>query len=150
MKTLEYVIKINAQKNTVWETMLDKETYREWAKGFSSESQYQGEWKEGTYITFIDPNMGGTKAVLEEVIPYSRIRAKHVSTIDKKGVEDTESEVALNWIGTIETYLLDEENGVTKLTITTEAHESFEKMFAECWPKALELLKDLCEKNNTT
>ena len=148
MKSLKYVEKINAPKRAVWETMLDEEKYKEWAKAFSSESQYQGEWKEGTHIIFIDPNMGGTKAILEKVAPYNYIHAKHVATVDKDGVEDTESEVAKNWIGTTETYSLDEVDGVTELSVTTVTHESFEKMFSEGWPKAIALLKDLCERNN--
>ena len=148
MRTLKYIEKINAPKRIVWETMLDEIKYREWAKAFSSESRYQGKWEEGTHITFIDPNMGGTKAILEKVISYNYIHVKHVATVDKNGVEDTESEVAKNWIGTTETLSLEEGEGITELSVITVTHDLFEKMFSECWPKAIALLKDLCERNN--
>ena len=66
MKTLNYSIRISAPKERVWNDMLDPERYRRWAKAFSQNSQFDGEWREGAYIKFIDPDMGGTKAILEQ------------------------------------------------------------------------------------
>lgn len=146
MQKLHYKKRINASKQKVWDTMLGSESYKQWAKAFSSESQFSGEWKQGSHIRFIDANMGGTKAILEEVKPYDRIHAKHVAIIDKDGSEDTESDVAKTWIGVTEKYVLKEVNGITELSIDILSHEECVAMFDDCWPNALELLKGLCEK----
>jgi uncharacterized protein YndB with AHSA1/START domain len=145
MKTLQYSITIRASQEKVWNIMLDAEQYKEWAKAFSPDSQFEGEWQQGTYMTFIDPTMGGTKALLEEVTPFDRIHAKHVAIIRKDGSEDTESDVAKNWMGITETYILNEENGITELSLEITTHEDYENMFNDGWPHALELLKGLCE-----
>ena len=146
MKTLKYEIEINAPSKVVWERMLEPETYKEWAKGFSSESQYNGEWRQGTYINFFDPNMGGTRALLEKVVPCREIFARHVAILDKEQNEDNEGDFAKKWIGSTESYSFNETDGVTTLSIITETDEAFEKMFSDSWPKALELLKEVCER----
>ena len=146
MEELHYQIRINATKETVWNTMLDAANYKEWAKAFSSDSQFKGEWKQGRYIQFIDPNMGGTKAILEILTPYRRIHAKHVAIINKDGIEDTDSEVAKKWQGITETYDLNELDDHTELSITIHTHPDFAAMFNSCWPNALALLKDICER----
>jgi uncharacterized protein YndB with AHSA1/START domain len=145
MQKLHYKIRIAASKEKVWNTMLDSESYKEWEKAFSSESQFFGEWKQGAHIRFIDPNMGGTKAILEEVKPYDRIHAKHIAIINKNGSEDTESDGAKNWIGMTETYVLTEFNGATELSVDILSHEDYVKMFNDCWSDALNFLKGLCE-----
>ena len=61
MKNLHYSIKIDASQDHVWRTMLGPATYSKWAKAFSADSQYEGEWKQGTHMKFMDPNFGGTK-----------------------------------------------------------------------------------------
>ena len=148
MEKLHYKIRINTSKEKVWNTMLDSEKYKEWTKAFSSDSQFQGEWKQGMHIKFVDPNMGGTKAILEDVTPYHRIHAKHVAIISKDGSEDTESDVAKNWKGITETYVLNEVDGFTELSIEIQTHKDYVKMFNDCWPNALELLKDICERHD--
>jgi len=147
MKTLNYFITIHANREMVWNTMLRSETYKEWAKAFSDESQYEGEWKEGNFVNFFDPNMGGTKALLEVVVPHYHICARHVAILSKDGTEDTEGEIAKKWIGVTEAYQLNENQGVTELTIEIKTHEDFEQMFNDSWPGALNLLKEICERS---
>jgi uncharacterized protein YndB with AHSA1/START domain len=146
MKTLKYETEIAASPAVVWKTMLAPDTYREWTKAFSPNSRYEGEWIEGTTIKFIDPGKGGTKALLERVVTEKQIHANHIATIDKDGVEDSESEMARKWVGTTENYELSECAGGTKLTVVTVVDTSFAAMFADCWPQALQCLKELCEK----
>ncbi len=146
IKTLHYSVTINASKEKVWNTMIDSKKYNQWAKAFSADSQFDGQWKQGAHINFIDPAMGGTKALLEEIKPHDRIHARHIAMINKDGSEDRESEVAKKWIGTTETYTFQENNGLTELFIETRTDEAYEKMFSNSWPKALELLKALCEE----
>ena len=66
--------------------------------------------------------------------------------IKMDGEEDTNSDMAKKWIGATETYELREVEGGTELQVRIETHEEFEKLFNDCWPKALGLLKVVCER----
>ncbi len=147
MKTLNYSVAIKAPKEAVWDAIVNLEKYKKWAKGFSPDSSFEGEWAPGAYIKFIDPNKGGTKAFLEEATPAERIRAKHVAVLDPKGAELEADDMAKKWIGSTETYVLHEARDVTELSIEIVTHEDFEKMFEDCWPKSLELLKAVAESS---
>ena len=128
--------------------MLEDAGYRKWGKAFSPDSHYEGEWKGGAYIKFVDWNIGGTKALLKEVRPYERIVYEHVSLINTDGREDTAGAVAKSWIGCSEIYCLKEtKEGEIKLAIeiTVSDTENFITMFDNSWPQALEMLKGLCE-----
>jgi len=146
MEALNYSIRIAAPREQVWADMLDVEKYRQWTKAFSENSQYVGAWAAGSHIRFVDPALGGTKALIEEFTPPSRVHAVHVATIAKDGTEDTSSEAAKKWIGVTETYTLSDADGATDLRVDIETHPDYAKMFNDCWPRALELLKALCER----
>ena len=149
MKELYYEVKIFAPREVVWNKMLDKETYNDWCNAFCEDSQlvqYIGDWEQGGEVKFIDPNMGGTLALLEEVVPYEKTVARHIATLSKDHEEDTTSEMAKKWVGTMETYLFEEENGVTTLKVEIKTHEDFVEMFERGWPVALGNLKRLVEK----
>jgi uncharacterized protein YndB with AHSA1/START domain len=148
MKHLRYTVRIHAAKQTVWNAMLDSKKYRQWAKAFSADSRFQGEWKQGSHIRFIDPNMGGTKAILEEVTPHDRIHAKHVAIVHQNGSEDTQSDLAKNWMGVTETYVLKNVDGMTELSVDIKTYADHVNMFNDCWPEALQLLKDICEASD--
>jgi hypothetical protein len=145
METLNYMVTINQPKEHVWKTMLNQSTYLEWARAFSPNSGYTGDWLEGTYMLFTDPDMGGTKAVLEKVIPFQMIRARHLAVLNKEGAEDTKSDEALKWIGAIEEYRFSELNGKTTISVEMIVHKDFVSMFENSWPLALNLLRELCE-----
>lgn len=144
-KSISFEIQIQASPDAVWQKMLSPETYNDWAKGFSADSQYVGEWKESTYINFIDPKLGGTRALLQKIDPHKEIIARHIAILDTNQKPDVECDVAKKWIGTIESYQFSDLGGQTILKVTTEVHEDFVKMFEESWPKSLGLLKALCE-----
>lgn len=146
MMTLRYTTSINASAKHVWHTMLDDATYRQWTKAFSPDSQYVGEWKEGTDINFSDPNLGGTKARLDVVKPYEKILMRHIALLGIDGSEECESAEAKKWIGSKEQYSFSETDGTTQLFIEIEMHEEYAEMCASLWPKALETLKAICEE----
>jgi hypothetical protein len=145
MKDKKYTITINAPKQHVWDVMLGKKTYVQWAKGFSENSNLIGEWKQGTQIDFIDTGRGGTRAVLEVVDKPNRLLAKHIAVLSKDREPQTEG--MENWIGTTEEYVLNEENEVTHLMILMHYHPDYETMLDEGWGKSLKLLKELCEND---
>jgi uncharacterized protein YndB with AHSA1/START domain len=139
---------IRAAREKVWATMLNKETYEKWTKAFSPNSTFEGDWSEGSAMRFWDPGMGGgTKALVEKVVPFELLRMRHVAMIVADGSEDVESLDAKKLIGTLEQYRFSESRGVTLLMVDIEAHEDYAAMFAEGWNEALKLLKVLCEAN---
>ncbi|MBT1706098.1 SRPBCC family protein [Chryseosolibacter indicus] len=147
MEHLEYTIEIFAPAKKVWDTMLNEETYKQWVSRSWPNSFYIGEWKEGREISFLSQDGGGgTLALLEEVVPYERILAKHVAVLDGKGNQERRSEFTNGWIGTKEEYWFSEENGRTTLKVIMETSPAWVAMFDEGWPGALQDLKNLCEK----
>ena len=149
MKQLDYSIRIEASNSHVWETMLEREKYEQWVKAFSENSTFEGTWEQGGTIHFVDPNLGGTKAILEIFEPPNCILAKHVALIGKDGIVDTTSEAAKQWIGSTEKYIFLEHEGHTDLKIEMNTDEAFEEMFNTCWPEALENLKALSEAQDS-
>lgn len=143
MKDKTYSIEINASKQHVWETMLGKETYPRWSKGFSDNPQAIGDWKTDSEIDFVEEGRGGTRAVLEVVDEPNRVLARHIAMLDKDRMPETEG--MENWVGTTEEYRLTEKNGVTNMTVLMHFYQDYEQMFDEGWPKCLQLLKELCE-----
>ena len=144
MKDKKYEITIKKPKQHVWDIMLGEQTYPQWIKGFSENSDKIGEWKQGTEIDFIDVGKGGTRAVLEIVDAPNHLLAKHITGLDKD--RNPLAEGMENWIGTTEEFILDEIDGATTLTINMHYHQDFEKMLDEGWDKSLKLLKNLCEE----
>jgi uncharacterized protein YndB with AHSA1/START domain len=144
-KSLDYSIDINASRESVWEKMIASDTYKIWTKAFSENSQYEGQWEEGTEMKFIDPSRGGTVVLLETVKLYEEIRAKHVAIIDANGNVQRSNEEFAKWIGTREDYLFSENSGVTTLQVHMEAHPDYMGMFESSWPQALKRLKELAE-----
>lgn len=143
MEHLEYKIVISAPAKKVWETMLQEETYRQWAGRSWPGSFYEGKWEKGEKIKFIGKDGSGTLAEIVEMKPYESVLARHIAALGPGGVEDRTSEVAKGWIGTTEGYTFAEHAGKTTLTVSIETTPEWKKMFDEGWPAALEELKKL-------
>src|SRR5688572_9833009 len=147
MKTLEFKVKINANKKKVWDTMLSPHTYTEWVSASWPGSTYEGSWEKGENIRFASPGQGGTLATITDNKPYEVINAEHVAVINPDGSEDRKSEVAKGWIGTTERYTFKENKGKTVVKVEIDTTPEWENMFTEGWPNALAKLKELCESN---
>jgi uncharacterized protein YndB with AHSA1/START domain len=150
MEKLKYKIEISAPVKTVWETMLQEETYKQWVAKSWPNSSYEGKWEQGTQMRFIGPDGSGTLAELVEVKPYESLLARHIAALGKGGVEDRTSEMAKGWIGTTERYQFAERNGKTTLTVLMEASPEWRQMFDEGWPQALAELKKISEDQLAT
>ena len=147
MKTIHFEIEISADRRKIWKFMLEPESFKEWTSAFAPDTYYKGEYKEGAEIRFMNPASGGTKAKVNEVKEPDRVSVKHAAIILPDGTEDTESEVATKWIGTIESYTLHKKtDDNTLVRIDIETDEFFEQMFRAGWPASLAKLKQLCEQ----
>ncbi len=144
-KTLNFTISIKAPKQVVWEKMLNDETYRIWTAPFAEGSHFVGSWEQGAKIKFLGPGGdGGMTSEIAENRPFEYISIRHLGEI-VNGVEDTTSEKVRAWIPAYENYTFADEDGGTKLTVELETVPDFEQYMNDTFPKALEVLKGLCE-----
>lgn len=152
MKKVEYKTEINAKREKVWNTMLQRETYLEWTSEAWPGASFTGSWKQGEDMRFTGggENAGGTMANVEEVRKPEYLRLNHVAVINGDGSLDRTSDIAKGWIGTLEEYFFTEKNGKTELKVILTISPEWEKEFAESWPKALAKLKAMCEGKTVT
>ncbi|HMJ69010.1 MAG TPA: SRPBCC domain-containing protein [Cyclobacteriaceae bacterium] len=146
MEHLEYKVVISAPARKVWETMLGKETYKQWVAKSWPDSNYEGKWTKGENIRFIGPDGSGTLAEIVELKPYEKVFVRHVAVLNTGGAEDRTSDVAKGWIGTTEEYVFTEKQGETTLTVNMKTTADWRKMFDDGWPAALKELKSLSER----
>jgi hypothetical protein len=147
MEKLEYRITIDAPKEKVWKTLWEKESYRAWTSAFAEGSTVETDnWKKGSKVLFLDGNGSGMVSRVDENIPNRYMSFKHLGEV-RDGVEDTTSEKVQEWAGAIESYTLNENDGKTELVVNMDINEEFMEMFKNIWPKALNNLKELAEKN---
>jgi uncharacterized protein YndB with AHSA1/START domain len=146
MEQLEYKIDIAAPVKTVWNTMLQEATYKQWAGKSWPESSYKGKWAKGEKISFVGSDGSGTLAEVAKLVPNDSIFMRHVAVLEKGGKEDRTSDVAKGWVGTTEGYKFEEKQGKTTLTVTLEINPEWKKMFDEGWPVALQELKRISEQ----
>lgn len=142
---MEFTQTINAPKEKVWHTMLDHPTYEQWTVAFSEGSTFDGSWDEGSDITFGDGSGSGIYSRVAESTPYERVSVEHLGEL-KDGKPSSED---VPWKGARETYTFSEtDDGQTIVHVELTGMNmpaEMEEMFAEMWPKALDLLKELAE-----
>ncbi len=146
MKKLTYSITINKPHDFVFSKMIDKSVYPGWAKAWGEGMTYEGEWKEGEHISFFDHTHGGTKVIVEEIVPNESIKTRHVAMVNPQNVEvELTDDMMRKWIGSQENYHFRKKSEAeTTLEVVMIADEAFEKMM-DAWSQALQLFKDICE-----
>jgi uncharacterized protein YndB with AHSA1/START domain len=153
METLEFEIEIVAPVQTVWSTMLDEDSYRQWTSSFSEGSYYTGDWERGSTIRFLGPDIsdagtesdGGMLGTVVESRPLEFVQVEY-SGLVANGVDDTTSDEARKIAGTHEGYRFSENNGVTTVVVRIEVLDEWAQMFRDMWPAALDRLRDLAER----
>ncbi|RMF59106.1 MAG: SRPBCC domain-containing protein [Calditrichaeota bacterium] len=146
LKQLQFSILIHAPVKVVWDKMLGAETYTRWTAPFTEGSYFEGEWDEGSKIKFLSPSGDGMIAEIAENRPHEFISIRHIGFI-VDGVEDTESDSVRSWAPAYENYTFQEQPEGTLLTIDQDVTPDFEEYMKEVWPKALQILKQLCEEH---
>ncbi|ELB2789160.1 SRPBCC domain-containing protein [Vibrio alginolyticus] len=146
MLTLNYYVEISATPQRVWEVLTDVELYKRWAQAFSPQSQFEGAWEEGGGITFFDPDMGGTRAIIDTVLPLQKLEFHHVAIFNPDNRQQLDADLASRWIGSREIYQIDTNNDRLLLNVTIHTHNDFVSMFNHGWEKALSLIKAISEE----
>lgn len=148
-EALHFEIEIQAPVAHVFEKMLADESYRIWTAPFSPGSFYEGTWEKGSKIYFLMMDENGEKSgmvsqILDH-IPQRYISIEHLGMIDK-GKEITSGPEVEAFQGVTENYSFYPKNDGTLLLVDIESVGEYKDHFNEMWPKALEKLKEICEK----
>ena len=152
MQKLQFKKEINAAAQKVYETMLglkDKDTYKGWTVAFNPPSDYEGSWAKGSKILFVGVDGNGKKGgMVSQVVenqPGKLVSIRHYGFLDGDK-EITTGEEVEKWAGGHEIYMFKEKNGSTDLTVELDSVEDHLDYFKNTYPKALELLKEICER----
>lgn len=152
MKKLQFKVSINASANKVFDVMLGmskKSTYEQWTALFNPTSTYEGSWDKGTKILFIGIDekgeKGGMVSEIAENIANRFISIRHYGLL-KGNVEITDGPEVEKWANGFENYTFEENNGITTVTVDLDTTEDFLDYMNENYPKALDKLKEICEK----
>jgi uncharacterized protein YndB with AHSA1/START domain len=144
-KKLTYSTLIDAPRRIVWETMLDPEDYKVWTAVFFEGSYFSGSWEQGTKMQFLTPAGDGMTALIEEIRPYEYVSIKHIGEI-KDFIEDTTNERVMSWAPAFENYSFADSGSGTELQVSMDTLLEYEEYMNETYPKALAVLKELCER----
>lgn len=146
---LKFEAEIKAPVEKVYKTMIDKEHYKTWTAPFNPGSTFEGSWTKGSKILFVGPDqhgkIGGMVARIAENIPNQFISIEHYGLVND-GKEITSGPEVAAWAGAHEDYHFKAHNGGTLLNIELDSNEEYKAMFEDMWPKALKVLKEICEK----
>lgn len=142
----EFKTTINAPREKVWNALWEDTTYQEWTSVFSEGSKAETDWKKGSKVLFLDGKGQGMVSKIADNVPNEYMSIEHLGFV-KDGVEDTTSDEVKKWAGAKENYTLKNANGKTEVTVEMDITEEYKDYFTETWPKALEKLKEIAEKN---
>lgn len=152
MKKLSFSVSINAPTNKVYDLMLgisNKTTYEQWTSLFNPTSTYEGGWNKGSKILFIGTDekgeKGGMVSEVFDIIPNQFVSIRHYGLV-KGSVEITEGPDVEKWANGFENYTFVNSNGTTTLNVDLDTVDDFLDYMKETYPKALDKLKEICEK----
>jgi hypothetical protein len=152
MNKLRFYEIINAPANTVYDIMLginNKTTYEEWTALFNPTSTFEGNWVKGSKMLFIGTDEKGEKvgmvSEISENIPNQFVSIRHYGLV-KDSIEITEGHEVEKWANGFENYLFNEINGITTVNVELDTTDEFIEYMNDAYPKALNKLKEICEK----
>ena len=146
MEKQQFKTLISAPREKVWNVLWNDDTYRKWTSVFSEDSHAETDWQKGSKVLFLDGKGSGMVARIAENKPNEFLSIEHLGEVHN-GVEDTVSEKIKQWAGAHENYTLKNVDGNTELTVDMDVTEEFKDYFHDTWPKAMEKIKELAEKN---
>ncbi|HEX2631131.1 MAG TPA: SRPBCC domain-containing protein [Chitinophagaceae bacterium] len=146
MERQKFSIRIDAPREKVWKALWEDANYRAWTAAFSEGSYAKSDWKKGSKVYFLNSNEEGMVAEIADVRPNEYMSFRHLGEV-KGELEDTMSERIQAWAGAMENYTLKTVDGKTELVVDMDLTEDMKDYFEKTWPKALDKLKELAEKN---
>jgi hypothetical protein len=144
VQRLRFTATIAAPPSRVYELLIRDDTYRRWTAPFCEGSYFEGSWAEGERIRFLGPSGDGMVAEIAVNRPHEHISIRHLGLFGQ-GVEDTESEAVRAWAPAYENYTFLPDGPGTRLEIEMDTASEWAAHMEETWPKALAVLKAVCE-----
>lgn len=151
MKKLQFKVNINAPATKIYDIMLgisDKSTYEQWTSLFNPTS-YEGNWEKGSKIRFLGVDdkgeKGGMVSRIAVNVPNQFVSIQHYGIL-KGDKEITEGPEVEKWANGFENYTFEENNNSTTVIVDLDTTEEFVDYMNQTYPKALDKLKELCEK----
>lgn len=152
MKQLQFTVSIKAPVSSVYDCMLgisNKSTYEQWTALFNPTSTYEGSWDKGTKMLFIGVDekgeRGGMVSRIVENVPNRFVSVQHYGLF-QAGKEIKDGPEVEKWANGFENYTFEESNGTTTVTVELDTAEDFLDYMNQTYPKALDTLKEICEK----
>ncbi len=145
VKQLNFSIVINAPVETVWQRMFDDAGYREWTSAFCDGSCYNGSWQQGEMMRFLSPSGDGMVATIAENRPLQFMSIKHLGFI-VAGTDDFSSDNVTSWAPAYENYRFRSVADGTEISVEQDITPEYEQYMQDTWPRALQKLKELCER----
>lgn len=146
--SLHYEITIDAQLEKVFSRTFDAKTYSAWTAAFNPTSHFKGSWEKGSKILFLgtdqNGNEGGMVSRIKENIPNKFVSIEHIGIL-KDGQEVMSGPEVDTWAGATENYTFKETKGKTLFIVDMQGLGEFKDYMMATWPKALALLKSVCE-----
>ena len=152
MKKLQFKVNINAAVSKIYDFMLgisNKSTYEQWTALFNPTSTYEGSWEKGNKILFLGVDTkgerGGMVCRIAINIPNQFVSIQHYGLL-KGEKEITEGPEVEKWANGFENYTFEDNNGTTTVIVDLDTTEDFVDYMNKSYPKALDKLKEICEK----
>jgi hypothetical protein len=146
MEKQEFKIMIDGPREKVWQVLWNDASYREWTSVFAPGSWAKTDWQKGSEVLFLDAKNNGMISTIAENVPNEYMSIEHLGYV-KDGTEDRLSEEVKQWAGAHENYTLKNVDGKTELVVDLDVADDYKDHFREIWPKALQKIKDIAEKN---
>ena len=144
MSRLQFSVRVDAPVEKVFAFMLDPIGYRKWTSAFDENSYFEGSWEQGEKIWFLGAPGCGLVAEIAENQRNEFVSIRHLGVV-REGVEDPESLTARIAAPQFENYVFEAMGGGALVRIEMDMLPEYHQYMAEAWPRALELLKQLCE-----
>lgn len=150
MKKVSFTEIIYAQPKHVHKVMLAQDSYRVWTKPFSEDSDYKGDWTEGSNVYFTyntELGTAGMIATIDENKLGESIKMRHIGMLKENGQEVFEGPEIDLWKNNEETYKFENVEGHTRLICSVDVDENVysEAKMRDMWLNALRKLKEICE-----
>ncbi len=139
MEIIKFEITIDAAPEKVWNVLWDEFSYRQWTSAFCEGSFYVGTLEEDSKVQFLDPDNNGMFSKVVKNIPAKEMVFLHLGEI-YSGIE-----TPMDWGDATESYLLEETEYSTKLTLEINTSKEFKSFFEEKVPLAIQNVKNLSE-----
>ncbi|SEL10960.1 SRPBCC family protein [Parapedobacter koreensis] len=152
MEKMQFKKAINASAMKVYETMIGKETFKQWTAVFNPSSDVEGggiegNWEKDSKILFIGISKEGKRegmvGYIRENIPNEYVSIEYIGILDGDD-ELTKGPIAEAWQG-FENYTFESHDGVTTVIVDIDVNDEMVDYFRETYPKALDKLKEICE-----